>query len=166
MKQTGIFYGSTTGVTADIANRLGKLLDVPAEDIHDVSKTSPTKFGEYEVLILGSSTWGNGELQDHWYDFIAGVEVLNLNGKKIALFGCGDETMSETFCNAVGILHDKLKDTEAEFIGEYPADGYKFNHSAASKGDLMCGLVLDQVNHPEWTDSRLKDWSEQIKKNF
>lgn len=57
---------------------------------------------------MGSSTWGDGELEDDWYDFIAGVEVLDLKGKKVALFGCGDESMTDTFCNAVGELHDRL----------------------------------------------------------
>ena len=59
------------------------------------------------------------------------MRALDLKGKKIAIFGCGDETMSDTFCNAVGILYDRLRDTGATFIGSFPAGEYHYNHSAA-----------------------------------
>lgn len=164
MKKTGIFYGSTTGTTADVARRLAKLLGVADADIHDVAVSAPDTLGNYDLLVLGSSTWGSGELQDNWYDFIDGAAALDLRGKQIALFGCGDETMSDTFCNAVGILYDRLRSTGAEFIGEYPADGFSFNHSDASHGSTMRGLVLDEVNHPEFTDRKLAEWADLLKK--
>lgn len=166
MKKYGIFYGSTTGVTADVASRLGKILDVAGEDILNVADTAPARLGDYEVLLLGSSTWGSGELQDDWYDFVDGAQALDLKGKKIALFGCGDETLSDTFCGAIGVLRDKLKDTGAEFIGEYPAGCYTFDDSEAltgGDGRMMAGLALDEVNHPDLTDSRLEDWAEKLK---
>lgn len=166
MKRTGIFYGSTTGTTADVARRIGTLLGVADADIHDVASTSPVALGGYDVLLLGSSTWGNGDLEDNWYDFVDGAQVLDLSGKKIALFGCGDESMADTFCNAVGTLYERFKDTGAEFIGEFNADGYTFDDSSARDGATMRGLVLDQVNHPELTDARLKTWTEQLKKEI
>ncbi len=132
MKNIGIFYGSATGTTAEVAKKIGELLGVSPDDIHNVADTAPSVLGQYGTLVLGSSTWGNGELEDDWFDFIDGAQALDLKGHKIALFGCGDETMSDTFCNAVGILYDKLKDTGATFIGEYPADGYTFDHSEPS----------------------------------
>ncbi len=109
MKNIGIFYGSATGTTAEVAKKIGELLGVSPDDIHNVADTAPSVLGQYGTLVLGSSTWGNGELEDDWFDFIDGAQALDLKGHKIALFGCGDETMSDTFCNAVGILYDKLK---------------------------------------------------------
>lgn len=161
--KTGIYYGSATGTTAEIARRIASMTGVSDADIHDVADTAPHTAGDYDLLILGSSTWGNGELEDDWYDFIDGLRALDLTGKKIALFGCGDETMSDTFCNAVGILYDRLKDTGATFIGEFPADEYHFDKSAASDGAVMRGLLLDEVNHPELTTARLRSWTELIK---
>ena len=164
MKKTGIYYGSATGTTADIAQRIAKLLNVADADVHDVANTAPDTLANYDLLILGSSTWGNGELEDDWYDFVAGAAALDLSGKEIALFGCGDETMSDTFCNAVGELYFRLKDTGAKFVGEFNADGYHYNKSEATDGALMRGLVLDEVNHPELTDPRLKAWTDELKK--
>lgn len=160
MKKTGIYYGSSTGTTKDVAGRIGKILGIAEEDIHDVAKSSPDSVADYDVLIMGTSTWGVGDLQDDWYDFADGVQALDLHGKKIALFGCGDETMSETFCGAVGELYDRFQQTGAEFIGAYDTDGYTFTKSAAVRGKdgKAVGLLLDEVNHPEMTDFRLRSW--------
>ncbi|MCM1021846.1 MAG: flavodoxin [Muribaculum sp.] len=164
MKEFGIFYGSNTGVTAEVAAEIAKKLGVETSDVHDVAKTSPDAVGNYRTLVLGSSTWGVGELQDDWYDFIDGLEILDLNDKKIALFGCGDETMTDTFCAAVGELYRRLKGTGAKFIGEYPADVYDFNESPAFVDGVYVGLLLDNINKEELSADRIAGWIEQIKK--
>ena len=159
MKKYGIFYGSTTGSTEDVAKRIAKILDIDPADIHNVAQTAPSAVAGYETLILGSSTWGSGELQDNWYDFIAGLAAMELHGKRIAIFGCGDETMSDTFCNAVGTIYDRLQDTHAEFVGAFDTDGYHFDHSDAVRDGKAVGLLLDEVNHPELTPTRLRAWT-------
>ena len=166
MKKTGIFYGSATGTTADVAQRIAARLGIADADIHDVAGTAPDTLGAYENLILGSSTWGSGELEDDWYDFADGASSLDLSGKKIALFGCGDETMSDTFCDAVGELFARFKKSGAVFIGEFPADAYTFTESKATDGNTMRGLLIDEVNHPEMTDDRILKWTEHLKKEM
>ena len=121
MKKIGIFYGSTTGVTEKIAKRIGEALGVPPENVFNVKETSPSKVGDFDVLILGSSTWGSGELQEDWYDFLDGLQALSLKDKEIAIFGCGDENMSDSFCNAVGIIYRRLLQTgEDYYFGRDP----------------------------------------------
>ena len=75
MNKIGVFYGSTTGTTEDVAHRIAEKLNVPNGDIHDASKLNDELVKEYDVLVLGTSTWGAGELQDDWYD---GIKVLKL----------------------------------------------------------------------------------------
>lgn len=164
MKKTGIFYGSATGTTEKIARRIGHLLGVDSADIYDVASVSPSTVGDYDLLILGTSTWGSGDPEDDWYDFLDGLEVLDLKGKKIALFGCGDETMSETFCSGVGELHDRLVKTGAEFIAPYDTIGYTFDSSSAKPDGALeaYGLLLDEVNHPELTETRLRGWTDLV----
>lgn len=164
--KTGIFYGSTTGTTAEVANSIAKTLGVDSADIHDVAKTAPSAVGAYDFLILGTPTYGSGELQDDWSDFVAGLEVLSLKGKRVALFGLGDETMADTFCDAVGILHDRIKGTGATIVGAFDTFPYKFDRSAAVpvEGAGAVGLLLDEVNHPEATDGRIARWVEILKK--
>lgn len=115
MEKIGIFYGSTTGITESVAYRLAELMHVKKEDIHDVARSKPSEIGQYELLLLGSSTWGSGDLQDDWYDFLDGIETLDLKDKTIALFGCGDQSMSDTFCNAVGTIYHRLQKQEQHF---------------------------------------------------
>lgn len=163
MTEFGIFYGSSTGMTAEVAQEIATKLGVDSADVHDVAKTSPDVVGDYDTLILGSSTWGAGDLQDSWYDFLDGLEVLDLKGKKIALFGCGDETMSDTFCGALGILYSRLQITGASFIGYFPADCYDFTESPAFIDGVYVGLLLDNINKEELSADRINDWCAQVK---
>lgn len=163
--KTGIFYGSTTGTTAAVAEKIAEQMKVEKADIHDVAKTAPSAVGDYDMLIFGSPTYGSGELQDDWYDFLSGLEVLDLKGKKIAIFGLGDESMTDTFCNAVGIIYNRVKGTGAEIVGEYNTFPYEFDRSEAVpvEGAGAVGLLIDEVNHPEETERRILEWCEKIK---
>ncbi len=164
MKSIGIFYGSTTGVTEGIASKIASVMNVDYSDVHDVSETDPSVLGGYDMLVLGTSTYGEGDLQDDWYDFISGAESLDLKDKKIALFGCGDESMTMSFCGAVGVIYSRMQTTGARFIGEFSAECYDFEESdACHDGKMAVGLLLDEVNHPELTDERISKWVETLK---
>lgn len=166
MNKIGIFYGSTTGYTADIANRIAKELGVGMADIRDVANTDPSALGDYDVLVLGSSTWGAGELQSDWEDFINGAEELYLKDKKIAIFGCGDESHSDTFNGALGTIYQRMQKTEADFIAPFNADGFDFDESPAKIDGQYVGLMLDEVNHPDLSDNKIKEWANIIKQSI
>lgn len=101
MKTIGIFYGSSSGVTESVAERIAAKLGVEAADVHDVASASVEEVAKYDVLLLGSSTWGAGDLQDDWYGFLDNLKTADLSGKLVALFGCGDSSsFSDTFCDA------------------------------------------------------------------
>lgn len=163
MKKIGIFFGSTTGTTEEIAEKIATRLNVPTTDIHNVATTAPSKVADYDMILLGASTWGDGDLQDDMADFIDGLQALNLKGKQIAFFGCGDENMSDTFCNGVGEMYLRMQPTQAEFIGAFNTDGYEYTHSDANVDGLIVGLTIDQTNHPELTDKRIDKWAELIR---
>ena len=106
----GIFYGSTTGNTEAAANDIAAALGVDAANVHNVGETSADTVAQYDTLLLGSSTWGSGDLQDDWYDFLDALKAQDLAGKKIALFGSwgwgGGAWMNdwEARCNDAGVL--------------------------------------------------------------
>lgn len=81
MNKIGIFYGSTTGTTAGVARQIAKELGVADTDVHDMSKSSPSDVAPYDVLIMGTSTWGDGDMQDDAHDFADGLQGLSLKGK-------------------------------------------------------------------------------------
>ena len=77
MAKIGIFYGSSTGNTEVIAEKIKALLgkDAVLNSIEDASKADIEK---YDYLIFGTSTWGIGDMQDDWEDFI---DVLDFLGR-------------------------------------------------------------------------------------
>ena len=114
MKKTGIFYGSSTGTCEDLANQIADKMGVAASDVHSADKLSADLVKEYDLLILGTSTWGDGELQDDWYDGIKVLKSADLSFKSIALFGCGDSgSYPDTFCDAVGLLYEECNRPDA-----------------------------------------------------
>ena len=118
MKKVGIFYGSTTGTCEDLARQLARALGVASSDVYSADKLNVELVAAYEILILGTSTWGDGELQDDWYDAVNVLRGADLSGKTIALFGCGDsESYSDTFCDGMGLLYESLKGAGCTFIG-------------------------------------------------
>ncbi|MCH5319139.1 MAG: flavodoxin [Paramuribaculum sp.] len=163
MVKTGIFYGSNTGTTESVANKIAECLGVESTDVHNVAETAPSIVGEYGLLILGASTWGDGELQDDMADFVTGLSAMSLKDKKIALFGCGDESMEDTFCDAIGDMYDRLQQTGGIFIGKFNTDGLKFNHSKAVKDGMAVGLLTDEVNASELSEKRVKEWCDAIR---
>ena len=164
MKKTGVFYGSTTGTTESVARTIAEKLGIPSSDVYDVSKMTADVAGSYEALILGTSTWGDGELQDDWYDGIKVLKGMDLSGKTVALFGCGDsESYSDTFCDGMGILFEDLKNSGCRFIGAVPDADYTYNSSIAVTDSNFVGLAIDDINESDKTDERVTAWTEKLK---
>ena len=160
---TGIFYGSTTGNTEDLAGQIAEKLGIETANVYNVGNTSANEAEAYDSLLLGSSTWGAGDLQDDWYDFIASLKKRDLKGKKVALFGCGDSSSyPDTFCDAMGLIKEELAATGCVFIGEMSAAGYSETDSKAFDDGKALGLIADD-DEPNLTAGRLANWIEIIK---
>lgn len=168
MKKTGIFYGSSTGTCEDLANQIADKMGVAASDVYSADKLSADLVKEYDLLILGTSTWRDGELQDDWYDGIKVLKSADLSFKSIALFGCGDsESYCDTFCDGMGILYEDLKDSGCSFIGnKVGTDGYSFSSSIAVVNGAFVGLALDEVNESDKTAERIDNWTAELKKHI
>ena len=159
MNKIGIFYGSSGGNTQSVAKTIAKKLGVGDSDIYDVGKAKASDLSGYGVLLFGSSTWGLGDLQDDWEDFIREVANADLSGKKIALFGCGDSSSyPDTFCDAIGKIYQAVKD-KATVIGFTDTAGYSFDASEAVVNSQFVGLALDEDNESNLTPQRIDNWT-------
>ncbi len=157
--KTCVFYGSSTGVTEDIANRVSKLLSC---DIFECSQIEKSK--DYDLLILATSTWGEGDLQDDWDSALSKIKTTDFNEKKIALIGIGDQdSYGDTFVNGMKTLYDVTKSKGATFIGTTSTDGYSFSTSTAVENGMFLGLVIDEENQSDLTDDRIKNWLDSLK---
>lgn len=165
MKKIGIFYGSSTGNTEVVAEKLKELFGEAAEAAN-IDSASKEDLEKYDCLIFGTSTWGIGDMQDDWEDFIDALEDVDLSKKKVALFGLGDQiNYPESFVDGMGSLYDAIYD-RVDIVGAWPLDSYTFKESAAVKNDKFVGLAIDKENQGELTDERLKKWVDMLSKAF
>jgi len=163
MAKIGLFYGSTTGNTVKVAEMVGEAFGGEV-DLHDVRKASADDLAGYDVLILGTSTWHWGGLQDEWANFEDGLRGVDLKGKKVALFGVGDQKRyPDHFVDGIGLLHDAVKAGGGVLVGMWPVEGYDFNESAGQVGDKFAGLAVDEDNEADKTPERVAKWVEQLR---
>lgn len=163
MKRIGVFYSSVTGTTKRIALLVAAQLSIPVSDVFHTSQITESLINNYDLLILGTSTWGMGELNDDWSVALQKLRKMNLRNKEIAIFGSGDSVAySDVFCEAIGILYHGLRRTGAQFTGEVSVDGYHFEASSAIVGSSFVGLPLDEDNEPELTDTRVSNWVAEL----
>lgn len=161
----GLFYGSTTCYTEIVAEKIQALIGADTVELHNIKHTPLSKMADYEVLILGLSTWDFGEIQEDWEAHWSEISQVKLSGKIIAIYGMGDQLgYAEWFIDAVGMLHDEIAPQQPTRIGYWPTSGYEFIGSKAltDDGSLFCGLALDDENQYDLTDDRLNAWVSQI----
>lgn len=167
MANIGIFVGSSSGITQTVAEKLEELFDGAElinmeEDYDDLEQ-----FDEFDVLLIGSSTWGQGDPQRDWVDPLYEMEneEPDLSGKKVAFFGAGDQdTHGEHFVSALGKMKDIFSKLGADTnYGYWPKEGYNYEFSLAELEGKLCGLAIDDVNQADLTLNRVNTWAEQVK---
>lgn len=165
MKKTVIIYGTSTGTCEDLASRIGAQLGV--DNIINVTDLDENVIAENDNLILGTSTWGAGEMQDDWYDGIKVIKSTDLSGKTVALFGCGDSgSYPDTFVGGMAEIYNAVKTAGANVIGAVSTEGYTFDDSESVVDGKFVGLALDEVNEDDKTDERINTWVEEIQPNL
>ncbi|MCW3807534.1 flavodoxin [Plebeiibacterium marinum] len=161
MNSIGIFYGSSVGNTRFVAEKIGDIIKTAR--LYPVENAKMQDLENTDTIILGTSTWGFGNMQDDFENFVQILLNADLKGKKVALFGLGDQyTYPDTFCNGMGNLYQLIKNKGCDFIGKWPSDSYDFSESTAIEGNYFVGLALDEDNEPDLTNHRLTQWIESL----
>ncbi len=167
MAKIGLFYGSTTGNTVRGADLIQKAFGPGVVDLIDVGTASSQDLKKYDALILGTSTWHWGGLQDEWALFEDYLTSDILGGKKIAFFGLGDQKRyPDHFVDGMGLLYEKVKPLGVKVVGLWSREGYDFDVSTALMGDHLVGLALDEDNESHKTEDRVNRWVQQLKKEL
>jgi flavodoxin I len=167
MTKIGIFYGTTTGNTETVAMLIRSAFGKDVADMMNVDIAEKSDVEKYPYLIFGLSTWGVSDLQDDFEDFLKVLEDVDLTGKKVALFGLGDQsTYTATFVDAMGILYGWLKKRKVNVVGAVSREGYSFEKSLALVKGKLSGLAIDEENEHHLTKLRIENWVELLKKEF
>ena len=155
-----VVYGSDSGTTKAVASRIAKKLGGTAIDIVEATTSD---LESCDLLILGIPTYADGELQADWEDNLETLKSADISGKKVALFGLGDqETYPESFLDAMGILYDEVIEQGAEVIGFTDTGDFTFTQSRAQRDGQFVGLALDEDTQSGQTSSRITSWISQI----
>lgn len=167
MASIGIFFGSSTGNTEDAAQRIGQAFGAGEADVAEISSTSGDEILGYEKIIFGVSTWGTGDLQDDFEDFMSTLEEMDFSGKKVAVFGLGDqENYPDTFVDGIGIIAKAAKAGGATIVGATATDGYTYDASEAEEDGKFMGLALDEDNQSDQSQDRIAAWVSALKQDF
>merc|ERR1712216_472672 len=164
----GVFYATTSGHTQSVAEQIADKLNVG--DTFDIGAVDASKLAQYETLVLGAPTWNtNADVQrsgTSWDQVLYDdVKKMDLSGKKVAFFGCGDsQCYNDFFCDAMGEMHDIFVGTGATVIGKVPvSDSIECIESKAIQGEVFVGLAIDEDNFDDQTAERVAQWTEQLK---
>ena len=108
-----IIYGSTTGNTEFTAEEIETTLkdsnlEITLKNVTDAGVEELEK--KFDLYLLGASTWGEDEieLQEDFIDFFDDMKnAPPFDGKRFAVFGCGDSTY-DYFCGAVDAIEERI----------------------------------------------------------
>lgn len=164
----GIFCGTAGGTSMIVAEALAEAFGVEEDDLINMEEDfdEVEQFEEYDVLFIGSSTWGQGDVHFSWVDAQLEMEDegLDLSGKTVAFFGAGDcKKHGEHFCSALGKLHKTFTGLGAKAVGFVDKEDYSYEYSLAEQGDKLVGLAIDQHNEEDKTDTRIENWISSLK---
>ncbi len=169
MSKIGIFVGTAGGTSMKVADALVDAFNISEDDVINMEEDFDDveeQLLEYDVLFLGSSTWGQGDLHFSWVDPIVEIEddKIDFSGKTVAFFGAGDcKKHGEHFCSALGKLHKTFTNAGAKTIGFIPTDGYEYESSLAEMDGKLCGLAIDEHNEPDKSSQRIDKWIDILK---
>jgi len=170
MEKIGLFYGSDTGVTDDITKDFVDAWEEDNLEVMEIGDAEKEDLEQYRILILGLSTWYDGDLQSDWESFFDDFQDIDFTGKIVAIYGLGDQIgYGEYFIDGVGILAKVIIDNGGTVIGHWPTEGYRFTESVAvieDKPDYFYGLAIDNDNESQLNDERLESWIQQVKEEL
>jgi flavodoxin I len=166
----GLFYGSTNGNTAAVAQLMQREFADQAGisvELFDVADYYLEEMLDFQTLIVGIPTWDIGQLQRDWEAVIEEFDTVDLAGKQAALFGLGDQVgYPDTFGDALFFLADRLESQGATLVGAWPTEGYEFTGSWALRDGQFLGLMIDEDNQRDLTEARVGAWVRQLIDEF
>jgi flavodoxin I len=169
MAKMGIFVGTAGGTSMKVTDALVEAFGIDEDDVINMEEDFDDiedQMLEYDILFIGSSTWGQGDVHFSWVDPVLEIEddEIDFNGKTVAFFGAGDSKKhGEHFCSALGKLHKTFTEAGAKAIGFIPKEGYEYEFSLAEMDGKLCGCAIDEHNESEKSDERIELWIEVLK---
>jgi flavodoxin I len=166
MAKIAIIFGSSTGNTEYVANKVLRAFGEDNAELHNIR--DPEAFETLrsaDRLVCCLSTWGAGDMQDDWDERIGDLERIDFSGKRVAIVGLADQqNYPDTFADGVAVLARIVRQNGGMVLGATSSEGYNFTASRAEQDGKFIGLVIDEDNQSDQTDSRIREWVGALKK--
>lgn len=121
MKKATIIFGSTTGNTEIVADKIAEnLAGYETQVVYVTDAKDDALVQGADLVIYGCSTMGLGELQEDFQPYYDNrMTAALLKGKDVAVFGLGDkENYEDYFCWSADLLSKKVKECGANLVCE------------------------------------------------
>jgi flavodoxin I len=123
-----MYYSTSTGNTETVAGYIAEYAGI--SDFEDIGDATDGDVTGCDGLIVGAPTWHTGADEQRsgtsWDDWLYDtLPNLDLTGKKVAIFGVGDQqSYGDNFCDAAGELYDLFSAKGCKVFGLTSQDGY------------------------------------------
>ena len=107
--KAAIVYSSKTGNTEELIQQLYELFLVRSTpiDMYSIRQFPLTQLTEYDAVIIGTYTWGDGDIPTEMLPLYRAFENQEVSKIVTGIVGTGDRFYSE-FCGAVDEFRDML----------------------------------------------------------
>jgi flavodoxin I len=103
-----LVYSSRTGNTKTFVDYVSSRINIEVGDYN-------SNINEYETIIIGAYTWGDGKIPTDLKEFVINNQH-SWKGKKVFIFGSGVSVYPK-FCGAVDGIKKIVEDCGAEVTG-------------------------------------------------
>ncbi|MDR1033411.1 MAG: flavodoxin [Bifidobacteriaceae bacterium] len=116
MTTASIVYASMTGNTEQLAEMLREQLEAVGieTNLDECTEVSAEDFSNYDIAIVATYTYGEGELPDEIVDLYEDLKSTDLAGKIYGVAGSGDRSYADLFCAAVTQFEDAFEQSGAK----------------------------------------------------
>lgn len=116
MSSVLIIFGSTGGNTELVTDKVAEVLSTKhTVKVQRAELTKESDLAKFKYIILASSTYGQGLLQEHMLKFM--YYLKSLKGKKCAVIGLGDPKYNvEYVVESAKLLENSIKEKDGELL--------------------------------------------------
>ncbi|WP_163581421.1 flavodoxin [Gracilibacillus saliphilus] len=116
MPKVILLFCSMSGNTEEIAEIIESSIINHGLEVHkfqmDMDDIPVTDLLEYEAILFGTYTWGDGDIPYELEDFYDDIDDIDLTGKVVALFGSCD-SMYPNYGGAIETFAKRFKERGA-----------------------------------------------------
>lgn len=150
--EIAIVYASVTGNTEALSDILVQSLQSKGLEpsIYKVTDFALKELSHYDIVIVGTYTWGSGEVPAEMTGLFQAFERLNRKELVTAVFGTGDSFFAE-YCGAVDRFRDML------YVHTNLAATLKVELLPQERDKFRCNKFIEVVLEREWAGVSGKD---------